>query len=72
VGIVVPRFQHTIVERNKLRRRLRELVRAQLLPRMLPQDVLLRALPRAYSRSFEELEKEVCGVAKQLGRMGHE
>ena len=72
VGIVVPRFQHTIVERNKLRRRLRELVRAHLLPRMTPQDVLVRAQPPAYSRSFEELEREVCDVARRLGAAGHE
>jgi ribonuclease P protein component len=67
VGIVVPRFQHTVVERNALRRRLRELVRRHLLPRISPQDVLVRAAPHAYARSFAALETEVRDVAAQLG-----
>lgn len=69
VGIVVPRFQHTIVERNRLRRRLRELVRTRLLPILPPQDVLLRANPRAYGRPFEVLESEIRAIA---GRLSHD
>jgi ribonuclease P protein component len=68
VGIVVPRFQHTIVERNRLRRRLRELVRTRLLPLIPPQDVLLRANPRAYGKPFAILESEVRAIAERLTR----
>lgn len=68
VGIVVPRFQHTIVERNRLRRRLRELVRTRLLPLIPPQDVLLRASPRAYGKPFAILESEVRAIAERLTR----
>ena len=68
VGIVVPRFQHTIVERNRLRRRLRELVRTRLLPIIPPQDVLFRANPRAYGKPFAVLESEIRAIAGRLSR----
>ena len=32
IGIVVPRHQHSAVDRNRLKRRLRELARLELLP----------------------------------------
>ncbi|CAN5312393.1 hypothetical protein BH23GEM2_BH23GEM2_00560 [soil metagenome] len=70
VGIVVPRFQHTIVERNRLRRRLRELVRTRLLPTLPPQDVLLRANSRAYGKPFAVLESEIRAIAGRLSRDG--
>jgi ribonuclease P protein component len=66
VGIVVPRFQRTIVERNRLRRRLRELVRLQLLPELAPQDVLVRANPSAYDLAFDALRTEILAVARKL------
>jgi ribonuclease P protein component len=66
VGIVVPRFGRTVVERNKVRRRLRELVRTRLLPRIPPQDVLLRAAPAAYARTFNALEREIQQLARAL------
>lgn len=66
VGIVVPRFRHTVVERNRLRRRMRELVRTLLLPEIPPQDVLLRANPPAYTLSFGALQLELRDVAARL------
>ena len=69
VGIIVPKYGHIIVERNRLRRRLRELVRIHVLPvlRLAPAtDVLIRALPRAYSASFEVLEREIDGIIARL------
>jgi ribonuclease P protein component len=62
----VPRFQRTIVERNRLRRRLRELVRLQLLPELAPQDVLVRANPSAYDLAFDALRTEILAVARKL------
>ncbi|MDQ6611396.1 MAG: ribonuclease P protein component, partial [Gemmatimonadota bacterium] len=32
VGVVVPRYGHSAVDRNRLKRRLRELIRVELLP----------------------------------------
>ncbi len=50
--IVVPRYGHTIVERNRVKRRLREFVRIEWLPRARFQqpapEILVRARPQAY------------------------
>jgi RNase P protein component len=37
VGFVVPKYGHTSVDRNRLKRRLRELVRTRLLPSLRPR-----------------------------------
>ena len=59
---------HTIVERNRLRRRLRELVRLKILTEMNAGDIVVRAFPSAYSSSFDELSKEVDEVTRMLQR----
>jgi ribonuclease P protein component len=69
VGIIVPKYGHIIVERNRLRRRMREIVRIRMLSALAtvpPADVLLRALPRAYSASFEVLEREINGIVARI------
>jgi ribonuclease P protein component len=48
-----------VVQRNKLRRRLRELLRKVLLSRAVPLDYLVRIRPSAYERSFVELENQL-------------
>lgn len=59
LAVVVPRHGRTIVERNRLRRRLREIARRDWLPRALCRgadlDVVVRARPAAYGASFEAL-----------------
>lgn len=59
IGVVVPRHGHTIVERNRLERRVRELLRAGWLPAeradATPRDLLVRARPDAYRLTFAEL-----------------
>lgn len=63
IAVVVPRHGRTIVERNRLRRRLRELLRTRWLPaereRDDPRDLLLRARATAYERTFAELGAEL-------------
>lgn len=65
-AVVVPKHGHTIVERNRLKRRLREILRTRWLPhetrRDEPRDLLVRARPLAYERGYEELETEVTDV----------
>jgi ribonuclease P protein component len=69
VGIVVAKHGHGSVERNKLKRRLRELARTRVLPPLwnaeLALDVLLRARREAYQASFLELGQEVDGVVEE-------
>ena len=59
VAVVVAKHGHTIVERNRLRRRLRELVRLQLIPAAGSVDIVLRTLSTAYGASFDQLANEV-------------
>ena len=62
VGIVVPRHQHSAVDRNRLKRRLRELTRVELLPSLderPPVDVAIRARREAYAASFDLLRADI-------------
>ena len=65
-AVIVGKHGHTIVERNQLRRRLRELVRVKILSALKATDVVVRALPSAYERSFAELSKEIDEVVGRL------
>lgn len=74
VGVIVPKYRRTIVERNRLRRRLRELARVRLLPLLDAtreargeRAVLIRALPAAYSASFDGLARDIDAVVARLG-----
>jgi ribonuclease P protein component len=68
VGIVVPKYKHVVVERNLLRRRLRELVRTRLLPVISSSDVIIRPWPNAYSASFDTLSAEIERVVVAIQR----
>ena len=62
VGIVVPKHRHKVVDRNKVKRRLRELVRTTLLPDLDRVDVLIRAKPEAYGSTFNELNADLAQI----------
>ncbi len=66
VGFVVPKYKRSAVDRNRLKRRLRELVRLELLPTLPPMDVVLRVSPVAYTRQFDALRVEVLQAARSL------
>jgi len=68
VGLVVPRFRHSAVDRNRLKRRLRELSRTRVIPAALRADIVVRIRPEAYDASFEELAAEVDRAVAQLQR----
>lgn len=63
---ITPKFGHTSVERNLLRRRLRELLRKVLLSRPDHRDYLVRARPGAYERDFGELEADLTALAGRI------
>jgi ribonuclease P protein component len=69
VGIVVPRYSGSAVDRNRLKRRLRELVRTRLLSTTLSVDVVIRARPEAYAASFDAVETDIVHAATQLPRL---
>ena len=68
VGFVVPKFKQSAVDRNRLKRRLRELSRLRLLPTALPADVVVRVKPEAYGASFDALAAEVDTILAHLRR----
>jgi RNase P protein component len=57
------------VERNRLKRRLRELARTRLLPVLPPADVVIRPRPDAYAASFDALARQIAHAAGQLLRV---
>jgi len=69
VGIVVPKHRRKIVERNKVKRRLREIVRIGLLPRLGTVDLLIRARPEAYSSTFQQLADDVAVIGEWATRI---
>lgn len=63
LGLIVPKHGRRIVDRNLLKRRLREIGRRRLLPdldaRGVRADVLIRARERAYGVEFDALAREI-------------
>ena len=71
VGFVVPRYRHSAVARNRVKRRLRELVRLDMLTvleGLPPHDVVVRAFPAAYQRDFAALKAELQQAMAKLQR----
>jgi ribonuclease P protein component len=66
IGIIVPKAKHSAVERNRLKRRLRELVRRVLLSHEQAGDVVLLARGDTYRASFEMLSNDVEKISKML------
>ncbi len=69
IGLIVPRHKHTAVERNRLRRRLRELIRRDVLPKATGGDTLIRVKPDAYGVPFTSLRDELDSVGTWFVRM---
>ncbi len=55
LAVVVPRYGHTGVRRNRLRRQLREIARRRILPALAPLDMVIRSRASAYGAEPHEL-----------------
>jgi ribonuclease P protein component len=66
VGIIVPRHGQSAVNRNRLKRRLREIIRQDILPASCGLDIVVRTAPGAYSAPFADLRTEIQGVMGRL------
>lgn len=66
VGIVVPKFGRSAVERNRVKRRLRELVRRELLRDSWSLDLVVNASATSYERTFSMLREEVRQISLDL------
>ena len=68
VAIIIPRHRQTIVARNRLKRRVREIVRIDMLPSLRGPslDLVVRVSPTAYRRTFEQLQAELRGGLSRI------
>ncbi len=66
MGFIVPRFKHTAVDRNRLKRRLREVIRMEILPRLAPLDLVVRTRPETYTATLDQLSAELAMVVLRL------
>jgi ribonuclease P protein component len=70
VGFVVPKYRRRAVDRNRLKRRLREIVRKDVLPSFeecgLKVDFLLRSRQEAFQARYHELRQELLEVTERL------
>ena len=70
LGVLVPKHRHTVVERNRLKRRIRELGRTRVLPALWVAersiDVMVRARREAYEASVAQLRDELDAVTELL------
>ncbi|MSR20562.1 MAG: ribonuclease P protein component [Gemmatimonadetes bacterium] len=70
LGVIVPKHGRRIVDRNVLKRRLREIGRRQILPaldaRGARRDILIRARVAAYGAEFETLAREISEAVEGL------
>ena len=69
IGIIVPRHKHTAVDRNRLKRRLRELARTRVLPALAPGHVVVRARPEAYGATFAQLAAQMEKGGREAARI---
>jgi len=73
-GVIVPKHRHKIVDRNLLKRRIREVGRTRLLPTLQANnartDLLVRARPGAYALNFEEIRSELEALVADDGGAG--
>jgi ribonuclease P protein component len=64
---VVPKRGRTTTDRNRLKRRLRELTRLQILPNLQPLDLVIHARIEAYDASFAELRLDLLqGISRVI------
>jgi ribonuclease P protein component len=70
VGWVVPKLGHNSVERNLVKRRIREILRQDVCPMLMRHsvvaDVLVRARRNAYGAAYGDLRTELVDWAEAL------
>lgn len=69
MGIIVPKHRHSAVDRNTLKRRLREIARVDMLPALPPSDLVIRARREAYDASFDALRTELARVVTRASEL---
>jgi len=65
-GVVVPKYGQTVVARNRLRRRLREIARRRVLSAAGAVDIVVRPRTAAYRATFDELAVDLDSWLRSL------
>lgn len=66
LAVVVPLQGHTAVERNRLRRRIRETVRRWILPRVTQLDIVIRSNREAYEAAPRIIKEDLLAWSDSL------
>lgn len=66
VGCIVPRHGRSAVDRNRLKRRLREVIRQDILPLRRGFDAVVRVGPGTYGQAYADLRLELGGALQRL------
>lgn len=67
MGLIVPRFQHNAVARNRLRRQLRDIWRREIQGRIPAWDVVIRPRRDAYATPFATLRSDLLAWCEAVG-----
>lgn len=59
IGLIVPKYGHSSVDRNRLKRWLREIIRQELLHILPAIDAVIRVLPASYHVGYGDLLSEL-------------
>jgi ribonuclease P protein component len=66
LGVIVPLYSHNVVERNLLKRRIKEVMRRFVLPeRTEACDIVVRARKQAYGASFDKIRQELEALSRE-------
>ena len=65
----MPKYGRSAVERNRLKRQLREIIRMHVLRTLPPIDAVIRVRPSAYAISFVQLTDELVKSADEARGM---
>lgn len=68
IGLTVPKALGKAVDRNRIKRRMREAVRASLPELALPVDVILHPRRTVITQPFPELQRDVAAIFRIIQR----
>jgi ribonuclease P protein component len=66
VGFVVPKYGRSAVNRNRIKRQLREIVRTSILAALPPVDVVIKTYPDVYTAAFSTLANELLQILSKV------
>jgi ribonuclease P protein component len=66
IGLIIPLHSHRIVDRNKLKRRAREVARRSLLPSIeRVSDIIVKARREAYLADYKTVKRELIELSRR-------